>query len=265
MSAAETTVYRAPLVLQFLDSVGNRPVGDGLVVTAWPRDDPAAYRYGWRSPLEATIGFGRLSGTYSFEETVTPDPTQLLWSPPSAGHPYEVRVTDQARRYLPELISVSVPQPGLLIWPLFSAPTRPAPSGWAAITGEVWRTTTRQPAAWSLVDVAAGSATYRTLADGSGRFVVFFPYPEALPPLTGSPAAGEPLNQISWPLSVSVRYQPSTHVRLADASTDDPPELTSLIGQLPAAISTSGGTSASLAATLTFGGRLLLMIDVIPA
>ena len=109
------------------------------------------------------------------------------------------------------------------------------------------------------------AGTYLTLADQLGRYVVYLPYPEALPPLGASPPGGGPPGQPTWPLTVSVRYQPSAQNQLADAATGDPPELGSLLEQAAAAISAGGGQQPSLAATLTLGTRLLLMLQVVPS
>ena len=263
MSFPETIAYRAPLGLQFTDSVGGASITDGLVVTAWPAGDPGSARLATQSPVSTIMGFGRLPGLASYEEART-DPGTFSWAAPGAGRPFEVRVADPYGRYLPELLAVTVPSSALVTPLLFSAPARPVPSGFAAVGGEV-STTTSGPAGWAVVQVTAGAGTYLTLADQLGRYVVYLPYPEALPPLNASPPVGGPLGQLTWPLTVSVRYQPSAQNQLADAATQDPPELASLLGQAPAAISTSGGQQPSLDATLAFGTRLLLMLQVLPA
>ena len=264
MSFPETIAYRAPLGLQFTDSVGGASITDGLVVTAWPAGDPGSARLATQSPVSTIMGFGRLPGLASYEEARTDDPGTFSWPAPGAGRPFEVRVADPYGRYLPELLAVTVPSSALVTPLLFSAPARPVPSGFAAVGGEV-STTTSGPAGWAVVQVTAGAGTYLTLADQLGRYVVYLPYPEALPPLNASPPVGGPLGQLTWPLTVSVRYQPSAQNQLADAATQDPPELASLLGQAPAAISTSGGQQPSLDATLAFGTRLLLMLQVLPA
>ena len=264
MIPLETTAYRAALGLQFIDSVGGASVADGLVVTAWPAGAPWDARTAAQSPISTIMGFGRLPGLASYESATTQDPETFTWSPPETGRPFEVRVTDPFGRYLPELISVTVPRSTLATPLLFSAPARPAPSGFAAVSGEV-STDTSEPAAWAMVQIKSGSDTYLTLADQLGRYVAYFPYPEALPPLTGSPPDGSQPGQLTWPLTVSVGYQPSAQNRLTDATADDPPELGSLLGQATAAISVGGGQQSGLAATLTFGARLLLMLQVVPA
>jgi hypothetical protein len=264
MMPLETTAYRAALGLQFIDSVGGGSVADGLVVTAWPAGAPWDARTAAQSPISTIMGFGRLPGLASYELTTTEDPETFTWSPPGIGRPFEVRVTDPFGRYLPELIAVTVPRPTLATPMLFSAPARLAPSGFAAVSGEV-STVTSGPAGWAAVQIMAGADTYLTLADQLGRYVAYFPYPEALPALTGSPPDGSQAGQLTWPLTVSVLYQPSAQNQLTDAAASDPPELGSLLGQAAAAISAGGGQQPTLAATLSFGAPLLLMLQVVPA
>jgi hypothetical protein len=266
MIPLETSVYRAPLGLQFIDSVTGGPVADGLVVTAWPAGVPWAARMATQSPVSAIMGFGQLPGLASYENALTDDPETFTWSAPSAGQPFEVRVADPLGRYLPELLALTVPQPALVTPSLYSAPARPVPPGFATVRGEVWSATSPpQPAAWAVVQIAADANSYLTVADQAGRYVIYLPYPEALPPLTGSPG-GVPLGQMTWPITVSVLYQPSAQTWLADAAPGDPPELTSLLqGQGTAGIVVGGGTQYELTATLTFGTPVLLMLQVISA
>ena len=127
MIPLETTAYRAALGLQFINSVGGASVADGLVVTAWPADAPWDARTAAQSPISTIMGFGRLPGLASYESATTQDPETFTWSPPETGRPFEVRVTDPFGRYLPELISVTVPRSTLATPLLFSAPARPLP------------------------------------------------------------------------------------------------------------------------------------------
>jgi hypothetical protein len=263
MIPLETTAHRAALGLQFIDSVGGASVADGLVVTAWPAGAPWDALMASQSPISTIMGFGHLPGLAAYESAITRDPETFTWPAPGTGRPFEVRVVDPFGRYLPELIAVTVPRSTLATPLLFSAPARPAPSGFAAVSGEV-STVTSEPAAWAAVQIMAGSDTYLTLADQLGRYVAYFPYPEALPPLTGSSSDGSQAGQLTWPLTVSVLYQPSAQNQLTDAAAGDPPELGSLLGQAAAAISV-GGQQPSLAATLSFGAPLLLMMQVAPA
>jgi len=264
MTTQETIAYRAPLGLRLIDSATGAPAADGLTATAWPAGDPGSARQAAQSPVSPILGFWRLPGLARYAEARTGDPGTFSWPAPGPGLPYEVRITDPLGRYLPELLAVNVPQPALVTQVLYSAPTRPAPSGFAIVSGEVHVTATADPAAWAAITVDTGAASYTTLADQLGRYLVHLPYPEALPPLGGSPPSGPP-GPLTWPLTISVGYQPSAQNRLADATAADPPELGSLLGQAPAAISAGGGTEPGLAATLTFGTALLVMLEVVPA
>lgn len=259
-TALETTEYRAPLGLQFVDSVGGATVADGLVVTAWPSGDPGSARTAAQSPVSTIMGFGRLPGLYAYEEAVTEDPQTFGWAATGTGRPFEVRVSDPTGRYLTELLAITVPRSTVATPPLYSAVSRPPPAAFAAVSGEVWSSTTTTPAGWAVVQIVADGTTYTTLADQLGRFVVYFPYPEALPPLTGSPPSGGDL--LTWALTIWVRYQPSVQNVLADALATDPPELSSLLGQAPA---TMAGGGASLAATLTYPSPLVTTLEVVPA
>ena len=259
----ETIAYRAPLGVLFCDSVTGAPVADDLVVTAWRAGDPGGARRPVRSPLSANMVFGSLPGLAASEEALAAAGGQPgLGS--SSPVPCVIRVLDPDGRFLPALLAVIAPATALLSPLLFPAPTYPRPSGWAMVSGEVW--SAGVPAGWSVVEVQAGSVTYATVSDGQGRYVLYLPFPEALPPLTGSPpGGGGPLDQITWPLTVSVRFQPSAQQRLADAVTADPPEQASLLAQAAAMLVTGGGATATLAATLTFGVPLMLMLQVVPA
>jgi hypothetical protein len=260
----ETTAYRAPLSLQFVDSVGGTLIADGLSVTAWPAGDPEATRPAQRSPVSTILGFGRLPGLLFYEEATLDSPPSPGWSPPGPGRPFVVRVEDTLGRYLPELLALTLPQAGLVSPPLFSAPSRPAPSGWAAVRGEVWSQPTTTPASWAIVTVLAGTSSYQAIADWLGRFVLYLPYPEALPPLNLPPPAGGS-GPLTWPLTVSVQYQPLAQMTLADGRTSDPPEFFSVLLQGQAGMATAGGPHPSIIETLTFGAPMVLKLEVVPA
>jgi hypothetical protein len=261
----ETLAYRSPLTLQFSDPVTGYPVADRLAVAAWPQGDPSCARAGRPSPVSAHLSFGPLPGSALPDEARAADPETFNWPPPGPGRLFEVRVVDTARRFLPELVVVSVPQLTLVSYPMFSAPNRPTLSGFATIAGEVHTVSPAGPAPWAIVRVTSGANTYMTLTDQAGRYLVYFPYPEALPPLNPSPPPGPPAGVPTWPVSVSVCYQPSAQQVLGDAAPTDPPELGSILAQAPAAIASGGSTQPTLPATLSFGAPLLLMLEVVPA
>jgi len=260
----EATTYRAPLGLRLTDPVGGADVADGLAAGAWPAGAPANITMGRRSPVSALIGFGDLPGLRGFEEA----PSSL---PPGPGRPFLVRIVDTQGRFLPELVAITLPQ-GLVVLSLFSAPARPAPAGWATARGEVWSKATGQPAGWAVVEVRHGAVVYRALADQLGRFVCHFPYPEALPPLAGSFPGGGPIDKLTWPVTVTLRYQPAHQLRPVDAGPGDPPELNSLLGQAPASILENAATQAHIGRILKYGqplfvasrGRPTLFVDPAP-
>ena len=259
----EATAYRAPLGLQLVDTVGGTFVADGLQVTAWPGGDPGAAVTAKRSPVSTILGFGRLPGLAFDEEGPLDSPPLPGWSPPGPGRPFVVRVADTLDRYLPELLVLGLPQPDLVAVPLFSAPSRRPPSGWATIRGEVWSRPTLAPAAWALVTVLSGGVSYQTLSDRRGRFLLYLPFPEALPPLAMPPPASG-TGPLMWPVTLTVHYQPATQAGVPGAAAADPPELFSLLAQIPAAIAAAGGPAASAAETLVFGVPLVLRLTVVP-
>jgi hypothetical protein len=257
----EITGYRAPLAVSCTDSATGAAVGDALQVTAWPVGDPGDVRAAQRSPVSTLLGFSDLPGLRGYELTAAPGSGPLTWTA-AAGRPFLVSVTDPMRRYLPELTEVrSVPVTTPVPITLYSAPARPPPPGWAMVRGWI-HTQASAPAAWSTVTVDTGTTAYLTLADEQGRFLCYLPYPEALPPLTGSPPIGPGLGGVHWQLTITVRYQPSAQAWPADGF---PPELSSILGQAQAGIVSAGGSQPRLQATLTFGAALSLSVAVVPA
>ena len=210
------------------------------------------------------MGFGRLPGLASYEIGPHPGPRDLHLA--AAGYRTAIRGAGH-RPVRPLPPGADFPYRAPLDAghaPLFSAPARPAPSGFAAVSGEV-STDTSEPAAWATVQIKSGADTYLTLADQLGRYAAYLPYPEALPPLTGSPPDGSQPGQLTWPITVSVGYQPSAQTLLTDAAADDPPELGHCSGRpRPPSRSAAGSNPASLPRSPS-ASRLLLMLQVVPA
>ena len=259
----ERTGYRAPLVLRCVDQVGGGTVGDGLRALARRDGDTASPVAAARSPLSGLLGFGSLPGQRAAMWTRSTGGTPLRWPAPGAGTPFVVRIADRDRRFLPTTLRVEVPVAAPVEVPLFSAAARPAPSGWATVRGEVRVSGTGAPAAWSVLQVATDDTQYRTVADDAGRYLLYLPYPEALPPLSGGDGTG--LAAVTWPLTVGVSYQPGELTAPGDAAPADPPFLASILGQAPAAIAADGGTQPTITAILAFGATLVLPIAVVPA
>jgi hypothetical protein len=123
------------------------------------------------------------------------------------------------------------------------------------------------PAAWALLDITDGTAAYRyqTVSDQAGRFLFYLPYPEALPALVHSPPVGGGIGQVTWTLTVTVKYEPAKLRWPANPAPAGPPDISSIHKQKKADIATSGGTQPSYDGTLSFGAPLLLLLDVVPA
>lgn len=259
----ETTSYRAPLALHAIDSISGADVGDGLVAIAWPQGDPDSARTAMRSPVSTLLGFGTLPGLHSQELAL------LANAAPSGPAvdllPFVVTVTDLLGRFLPEAMVVKAPVTAPVDVTLYSAPARPRPPGWATVYGEVHVDPDGTPAAWALIGITDGTAAYQTVSDQAGRFLFYLPYPEALPPLAGSPPLGGGIGQVTWPLTVTVNYEPAVLTWPANPAPGGSPDISSIRAQNQAEIATSGGMQPSYDGTLSFGPPLLLLLDVVPA
>lgn len=254
----ERQSYRAPLAVKPVDGVTAVTVTDGLVATAWLRADPATSYSGSPSPFSGLIGFNRLAVPWTRTHESGPAGVRATW-PPSIPAAYDVLVEDTLGRYLPTLARTTVPAPAPVVVPLSSAPQRPTPSGFATVRGEVHNQAGGSPLPWSLVRVDTGTSVIQSVTDQRGRFTLYFPYPEALPPIAGSPG----LAAVVWPLTISLLCKPSLLV--FSGSADNPPELGSITGQAAAQIVSGGSTSASITATLKFGSPLVLTLTAVPA
>ena len=260
----ETTSYRAPLALHGIDATSGADVGDGLVAIAWPHGDPASARTAIRSPVSTLLGFGTLPGLHS-QELALAEPSATPSGPVTL--PFVVTVTDTLGRFLPEALVVGAPVTAPVDVTLYSTPARPRPPGWATAYGEVRVNPARTPAAWALLEITDGTAAYRyqTVSDEAGRFLFYLPYPEALPPLAGSPPVSGGISQVTWTLTVTVNYEPAALSWPANPAPAGPPDIASIRAQNQAEIATAGGTQPSYDGTLSFGTPLLLLLDVVPA
>jgi hypothetical protein len=262
----ETTSYHAPLALRGIDATSGAEVGDGLVAVAWPQGDPGSARTAVRSPVSTLLGFGMLPGLHS-QELVLAQPGATPSGPAVSPLPFVVTVTDTLGRFLPEAMVIEAPVTAPVDVTLYSTPARPRPPGWATVYGEVQVHLDATPAGWAFLDITDGTAAYRywTVADQAGRFLFYLPYPEALPPLAGSPPVSGGIGQVTWTLTVNVWYEPSELRWPANPAPTGPPDIYKVRAQKQARIATAGGTQWSLDGTLSFGTPLLLLLDVVPA
>jgi hypothetical protein len=263
-AALETTGYRAPLALQCVDAATGEAVADGLQATTWRPGDATTVRTARRSVVSATLSFATLPGqrAQQLAKIVGDGPVTY---PAAAPTPFLVRVVDTQRRYLPQVFQVSVPQAAPFAVPLYAAATRPRPAGWGAVQGEVHRSSDGSPLGWALVDLALSGVQRTALCDELGRFLLYLPYPESLPALSGNPPLGNGIADVTWPSTVAVRSEPEALTWLAAPAPAGPPVQASIEAQAAASLVDGGGQHPSLAATLTFGVPLLLRLSAVPS
>jgi hypothetical protein len=258
----ETIIRRAPLGIRLLDLARGTPVTDGMVVTAQRVGALQKSYLAERSPLSGIYGYRSLPGLRPFE---VGEQLAVNWcsSPPDLGLPtaedllnpdmlhhlvgvdtggsapnFVVSIEDRLERFLPQTLLMCLPKERLLEVPLFSAPARPTPTGLAVIRGELWDRMADRAAGWAMVRASAdGVMIYTAIADARGMFTLFMPYASALPPLIGSPPHGLfAIDQLTWPLTVSVFYQPSRQRRVASLPPAAPPDTRSILEQSAAAV-----------------------------
>jgi hypothetical protein len=263
MSAIDTRIFEfvtrsSPLGIGFRDEATGARVTDGLSVSAWPSNDPSR------------AVAARLNGDGVAVFDVLPGVARGDFSTGSlpAPRPFVVKVLDTLGRFLPIEFPAGVPAKGLfkgpgggLLVPLFSAPSRPAPSATADIRAELFDPVAGRPAAHALVELDTPTADVhpfaRGLADASGRVLVAAEWP-TLPPAGGAVPAV--VFGRTWPLTVTVRYVPTP------TGKDIPPvaDLAAALAAAPASVwdtfvATSPPPRVPLSTvTLTFGVPLLL-------
>ena len=249
LRAPDTVTLRVPLGLQLRDLSDLSLVGDDLAVTA-----TELRPNGRRFALAATPG-----GTWSapivlgVRPATAADPT--LW--PAAARPFEIRVSDPRRRYLPLRMVAALPAEAPIAWPEFAAlpaAIKPAvlPAGRPAAYKPDFvplfpgiarvapgaRAEVRAHLAIANAGVPAGNAGFAVMtvsiggtvrglgvADGDGAILVSFPYPLLPTPTPAARAAGT--TRIEWPVSIAVYCG-----RLAAATDGAPPLLPDILAQL---------------------------------
>jgi hypothetical protein len=221
----EEVTSSAPLSLRFWDWALDRPVRDGLVVRAQPASG---------GPI--TTARPSSSGVYGFVSLPTTGDAERgpVDHFPAVPDDYVVGVEDPRGRYVAMCLLLSAPVGGIQPAPgtlppvdgqvptlpgfaVFSAPSRPMPSGCLALRADL-RDADRpvtgnpgvfQPAGHALVSVEVGAETWWGVADHTGRLLVVIPAPTMGPPAVG--AGPRDLSEQSWPVEVRVHYE-----RLAD-------------------------------------------------
>jgi hypothetical protein len=264
----ETVTRTALLGVRFWDRVTGRVVVDGLEV------------------METTSGTRLLSsrsGVFALHElpglraSAFGSGDDAFWSSPPAVSTIGFTVVDTTRQFLPFAFTTDVPFRGLLAEdcgldasppdavvggvPLFSAPSRIAPAGVAAVRADLWDVDANAPAAWAVLEVSAGSGpVYRGVADANGRTVVLLPYPE--PPWHGSspPPGSHALSEQTWPLTIGVRYAPAqASPPLPAPSPDAVPDLCAVLTQPAGTLLAADSPSTALGSQLLAFGRELVL------
>jgi hypothetical protein len=259
----DTVTRTALLGVRFWDRATGRSVAEGLQLT-----DTAS----------GTLARPSRSGVFVFHDLPGLRASAYgagdggFWASPPTLADLTFELVDPERRFMPFRFDATAPTRGVVMEacalagsppngdiagvPLFSTPSRPLPSGLAAVRAQLWDSAADEPAAWAVLEVSVGAAAaYQGIADAEGRVAVMLPYPE--PPWHGSspPPGSRSLSDQTWPVGIAVRYDGSA----VPAVATDPPDLCAVLEQIPATPFHDLSPPVSLTeATLAFGRELVL-------
>ena len=228
-----------PLGIRFWDGVSSSIIADRLQAVAYPKVNPNVRVQGFLNHQGVYI-FRNLPGLRAVENGVGED-SATFWSNPPVQMPFVVEISDNYQRFLPFQLTIMLPQthrglyalpcvnvgtppkPTTLV-PLFSAPARAVPGGFAVLRAELWDTTTKKPAPWVVMDVRVpGNQPFPGMSDEKGRIAVIFPYPEPTDfapdsafdtenPQNPPQLQGSPLADHQWTLEIHAYYKPPTQL-----------------------------------------------------
>lgn len=196
----------------------------------------------------------------------------------------DVLVVDRGGRFLPTALLLAAPldrvataadvlsaAPTLVLSlpddiPMFlmSSPIRSFARTTAVVRADLRHHGTGEAAAHAVLVVETPVGRTVGVADGDGNVVVAFPCPDfATSVAPGSIPAGShgiPTLEQQWPVTVSVRWQPTA---LTFPAGVDVPYVHTVFGQAAAAVfdDDAGPSRPSIAATLTYGAELALATD----
>lgn len=202
---------------------------------------------------------------------------EAFWADPPASASFDLELVDSRRRFLPFRFAADAPARGLFREqcphafsppevdvpgvPLFSAPSRPLPTGLAVVRADLWDADLDAPASWAVLEVTPdGAPATRGVADARGRVVVALPYPEPHWPGSSPPPGSSALSEQTWSLQLAVRYDPAGATPpLPEPSAGIAPDLCTVLGQAPAVLLQVRSPATPLTgATLAFGRQLTL-------
>ncbi|MCI0520638.1 MAG: hypothetical protein L0Z70_10350 [Chloroflexi bacterium] len=261
----ETHTIFTALGIRFWDAVRQAQVRDGLAVRAYPLSDP----------LKQVKAYRAASGAYAFQGLPGLRGVEYPGSaPPVAAEAlrYVVSVNDALGRFLPVVFFVDLPLPhsGLYLsnnggalpgFHLFSAPSRAAAPGIAALRATLLEQGSQRPAAHAVLQAEVEGSLWAGIADGRGCVALLFPYPNVESGLGGPPGSLRgPLQDETWQVTLSVLYQPQAQITPPGASL---PELRSVLQQNPTAawLTQAGPPVNAWQATLAYGRDLVLRTE----
>jgi len=265
----EARTIAAQLGLRFVDYTTGLPVEAGIQATVLPVIQPDAVTRGVVGP-SGIVSFHELSVLRDLEYPAAGSGPASIPS----GVTHLVMLEDTESRFLPAVFSVQLPldpsgmTPPLLDVPVFSAPTRPITSGFAAIRCDLRDDATGEPVPYAALRVDVGAMSGLGIADEQGRVLVLVQTPVVdrlrlgSPPGTGQGALGHQ----TWPITVRVFALPGPlaldRPRLPPP-WDSLPSVKTLLTEQPQVpvFQVAGTSAAEWSGTLIAGRELVLRTD----
>ncbi len=279
LRSPDLVTLRVPLALRLRDASDLLSINDDLIVTA-TETGPSRRRL---TLAAAAGGIWTAPDVPGLRPAVAADP--LLW--PAAAQPFEIRISDPRRRYLPLRMVAKLPAEAAIAWPDFGAlpasvgaallpAGRPAgyqpdfvpmfpgiarvsPNMRAEVRAHLAIADAGLPAGnagFAVVTVSiAGSVRGVGVADGDGAILISFPYPLLPTPTPAAKAAGT--TRIEWPVTIAVFC-----ARLGAAADGAPPLLPDILGQLnrtPSAVLARLGSNDAFADQILSVGQPLVL------
>jgi hypothetical protein len=283
----------APFGLGLWDVVARGLVSEGLAVRIAPMIGGRPRELRVAIPNRAGIFVAaNLPGMREFESGAG---DEAFWaSSPPATSRFLVEVRDTAGRFISFVLGVDLPpgSPGPTLppcvaelgalagelssppaspyVPLFSAPSRIAPAGMAAVRGTLVDARTGAPASFAVLELRyRGRPIASGVADDRGEVVALFPYPRLsslgavdspIVSPSSPPPPMPPLRDQQWTLEVGVRYSGRVVPLVTDPPRSPLPDLCEIALQPPAAsITTTASPPGPLAGeTLRYGEELII-------
>ena len=222
----DTVTRTAPLGVRFWDTSTQRPVTDGIVVTAFSQGRPDRILTLARN----ASGNHVLHNAPELARSARGDGTASFWAAPAERVGFTLEVRDRAGRFLPVRLEVTLPHRGFFepscmasppaspielvaidtqapagFVPLFSAAGRAGTGAQAVIRAALRHGDETVPAAWAvLVAEVQGRVAGVGIADRRGDLAMLFPFPELerRPSAAGSPVESPPASQQTGVLPV---------------------------------------------------------------